>query len=164
MITGSWNIYAKRANRYSSLDFSVPGGMESSSRRVFRDNGSECPGNLHGATYVLPIESSIGKAILIKMASGEERLSPDSQLPPYRRKYAAVEEYQWPVMDQAYRQPKFRQKLLVLGSHRAWITSGMNGKEQTNALWKTYPMELLRTLFFEVFKRRTTPAPLKCAD
>ena len=56
-------------------------------------------------------------------------------------------------MDQAYRHPKVREKLLVLGSHHDWANSEMSGKDQTSALWEEYPKELLRSLFFEIFQK-----------
>ena len=93
--------------------------MMSSLRRVFHDNGLRFLENPYGATYIRPIENSIGKTIITKRTNGEERLGPDSQIPPYSRRSAVVGEYQWPVLDQSYRQPKHREKLLMLGSHRA---------------------------------------------
>ena len=38
----------------------------------------------------------------------------------------------------------------MLGSRHAWVASEMRGEEQMDALWKTYPRELLSTLFFEI--------------
>ena len=106
--TGAWGAYAKSGEHYPSLYFSVHGRMMSSMRRLFRDNGLKCLDTPHVVVYVRPVENSIGQTILIERPSGGERLGPYSQIPPYSRKYAEVEEYQRPVMGQAYRQPKVR--------------------------------------------------------
>ena len=73
---------------------------------------------------------------------------------PYSRKSDAAAERQWPSRDQAYRQPKVRGGLLVLGARRARFTSDMDGKEQTDARWNAYRMELARALFCEVFRKQ----------
>ena len=152
VLAGTWNVYVRSKKEYSNLDFSVPGRMLNSLRRCFGEHGLKFLGNPHGVPLVRPIENSIGKTIIIRRANGEERLSPDTHIPPYSRKTAEYEEVAWPVLEQAYRQPKTREKLLALGAHHAWVTSETEGKDQLLALWKTYPVELLRTLLFEVFQ------------
>ena len=81
VLAGSWNGYVKSPETYRSLDFSVPGRLMSSLRRVFNDNGLEFLENPHGVTLARPIENSIGKTIVTRRTNGEERLSPDSKIP-----------------------------------------------------------------------------------
>ena len=59
-LAGSWDVYVKSPKTYTSLEFSVPGRMMSSLRRVFSDNGLKFLENPHGVTFVRPIENSIG--------------------------------------------------------------------------------------------------------
>lgn len=61
-----------------------------------------------------------------------------------------MDDREWPILDQAYRSPKIREKLLVLGAHHAWINSELSVSEQTKALWKTYPKGALETLLYEI--------------
>ena len=153
VMAGTWNIYVQSKKKYANLDFAVPGRMLSSLRRCFGDHGLKFLDNPTGVPLVRPLENSIGRTIIIiRRANGEQRLSPDSHIPPYSRKTAETEEVAWPVLDQAYRQPKLREKLLALGAHRAWVTAETEGTEQILALWKTYHVELLRTLLFEIFQ------------
>ena len=149
VLAGSWNVYVKSADQYSSLDPTVPGRMMSSIRRFFADKGLEFVENPMGATCIRPIENSAGKTIIARRWNGEERLSPDSQIPPYSRKSAIVGNHIWPILDQAYREPKVRGELLVLGAHHAWVTCELTGKEQTDALWKSNPKGVLERCYLK---------------
>lgn len=115
MMAGAWNVYVRSPSNYASLELNAPGRMLGSIRRAFADNGLFFLDNPAGVTSIRPIENSIGKTIVVRRVNGEERLSPDSQIPPYSRKEAVMENYDWPVLNQAYRSPKIREKLLVLG-------------------------------------------------
>ena len=64
-----------------------------------------------------------------------------------------MENYDWPVLNQAYRPPKIREKLLVSEAHHAWITSELTGRDQSDALLKTYPKGLLETLTFGIIQK-----------
>ena len=126
-LAGPWNVYIQSAKTYTSLDLSAPDRMMSSLRRISQENGLSFLETPHGATCIRPIVNSIGKTSLVKRPNGDARLVPDSQLRPYSRRTAIVEEYHWPVLDQAYRQPRAREKLLVLGAHHACATSELTG-------------------------------------
>ena len=44
-------------------------------------------------------------------------------------------------------------KIVDAGAHHAWVASEISGKDQLDALWRTYLMEFLRTLFYEISHR-----------
>ena len=152
-LVGSWNVYVRSQHSYGISNVSFPGRMLSNLRLVLYDHGLRFLHNPFWVTVIRSIENTIGKTILVKRANGEEGLSPGTQIPPYRRRSAISEEHMWPVMDQAFREPKIREKLLVLGAHRHWITTSVDDKSQTDALWKSYHGGYLQTLLFEIFQR-----------
>ena len=116
-MAGTWDVYVRSGNRFSSLDLSVPGRMIRSLRRVFGELGLNCAKPPMGVNCIRPIENSIGKVIAAKRTNGEERLSPDTQIPPYSRRTEIADENEWPAMGQALRQPKTRERNCSLWVH-----------------------------------------------
>ena len=108
-----WNVFLRIDRGFTGLDLCVPGRMISIARRGFSDYGLKFLHPPIGVSCIRSIGNSIGKTILVKRPAGEHRISPDSQIPPYSRRTAVVEEFEWPILDHATRQPKIREKMLT---------------------------------------------------
>ena len=104
-LAATWNIYVESSKRYASLDMDVPGRMIGAMRMPFSENGLTFLSNPLGDTCARPIEHSVGEMVAIERSNGEERLSPETQIPPYCKRPAVIDGCEWPVLDQSYRTP-----------------------------------------------------------
>ena len=70
MLAGSWNIYVKSNETYSSLELTVPGRMMSSIRCAFGDKGLYFLDNPIGVKFIRPVGNSIGRTIVARRGNG----------------------------------------------------------------------------------------------
>ena len=136
---------------YSILDLSRTGGMMSNLRLAFDNNGLRFLHNPYGAIMIRSIENTIGNTSLIERANGDERLSPDTQIPPYSQsKKHNSGRLSVASFGSGLSRAENKREVSSAGSKSQLGGRRSRWKNQTDALWKTYPRELLRTLRFGI--------------